>query len=319
MNILFLNTFNERWKERFRQLKQEFPEVQFTASYDPKERRAALRNADAVVSGRLTKEEIENSPKLKVIFVPFTGLNTFPLEVIKEKGIELSNTHANAPIVAEHAVALCMALLGRVVEFHDDLKQGRWNRSIEDDDMWITLYNRKVGIAGFGSIGQCIAKLLKPFDCHIIGFKRKTDEKSSQYANEVTSDLNYLINNSEIIFVTLPLSESTTDIFSKEKLMNMKGKYLINVGRGRTVNEEGLYESLKQGILAGAALDVWYNYPGKKKEHVLPANKPFWELPNVVLSPHKSSHAIEAINAMIDDTCENIRIYLKNGQAGNRL
>jgi phosphoglycerate dehydrogenase-like enzyme len=97
----------------------------------------------------------------------------------------------------------------------------------------------------------------------------------------------------------------------------MKGKYLINVGRGDTVNEEGLYNALKDGTLAGAALDVWYNYPGKKEEPVFPANLPIYELPNVLLSPHKSSHTIEAINAMIDDTFENVRSYLLTGKPGN--
>jgi len=319
MNVLFLNKFNDYWKEKFKHLKEEFPAVHFTATYDPKERPAALKAADAVVSGRITKEEIENSPNLKVIFVPFTGINTFPIEIIRERGIVLANTHANAPVVAEHAVALCLALLGGIIEFHTDLKQGFWNRSIEGEDMWVSLYNRKVGIAGFGNIGQCIAKLLKPFNCHIIGFKRKPDAESSKYANEITTDLSYLIDKSEILFITLPLNESTTDLFNKERLMKMNGKYLINVGRGGTVNEDGLYESLKQGILQGAALDVWYNYPGKKEEPVFPANKPFWELHNVVLSPHKSSHTVKAINAMIDDTFENIRIYLKTGTRGNMV
>jgi lactate dehydrogenase-like 2-hydroxyacid dehydrogenase len=101
--------------------------------------------------------------------------------------------------------------------------------------------------------------------------------------------------------------------------MKMTGKYLINIGRGDTVDEEGLYDSLKQGILAGAALDVWFNYPGIKGGQVLPANKPFWELPNVVLSPHKSSHVEEAIKAMIDDTFENIRSYLKTGIPANKV
>src|SRR5258706_7343738 len=106
MNILFLNKFNDYWKDKFYSLKKEFPEINFAATFDPKERPAALTKADAVVTGRLLKEEIENSPNLKVIFVPFTGINTFPVELIKERGIIISNTHANARYVAEHADAL---------------------------------------------------------------------------------------------------------------------------------------------------------------------------------------------------------------------
>ena len=149
------------------------------------------------------------------------------------------------------------------------------------------------------------------------GFKKNSVDGSSEPANEVSTDLNYVIENSDVLFIALPSSESTKKIISKELLMKMHGKYLINVGRGDTVDEEGLYESLKQGILAGAGLDVWFNYPGKQEGPVLPASKPFWELPNVVFSPHKSSHVQEAINAMIDDTFENVRSYIKTGSPKN--
>ena len=74
-----------------------------------------------------------------------------------------------------------------------------------------------------------------------------------------------------------------------------------------------MYNSLKNGILHGAALDVWYNYPKNNPEPVFPANFPFWELPNVLVSPHKSSQTKDAIDAMIRDTYENIRSYIING------
>jgi phosphoglycerate dehydrogenase-like enzyme len=314
MNILFLNKFNERWKEKFSALKKEFPDVNFIATYDPNERPVELAKADAVVTGRLLKKEIENSPNLKVIFVPFTGLNTFPVELIKEKGIVISNTHANARYVAEHAVALALGLLGRMAEFHNDLRKGYWHRSIEDEDMWETIQDKTIGIVGFGHIGMHIAKFLKTFGCRIIGFKKHITKNSAGYADEISNNLDHVISKSDIVFAALPLTPETKGIIDEKLLMKMNGKYLINVGRGETIDEEGMYNSLKQGILKGAALDVWYNYPGKKQEPVFPANKPFWELPNVLFSPHKSSHTIEAVNAMIDDTFENIRTYIKTGK-----
>jgi phosphoglycerate dehydrogenase-like enzyme len=238
MNILFLNLFNDRWKEKLKKIKLEFPDVTFYATYDPKERPEALKSADAVVCGRLSKEEIENSPLLKVIFVHFTGINNFPPDIIKERGIILSNTHANAPVVAEHAFALAMTLMGRIIEFHEDLKQGIWNRSIESDDMWVSMYGKRIGIIGYGHIGQNIARLIKPFGGKIRGFRRNAGNITDVYADEVSNDLNYVINNSDIIFVTLPSHESTKGIISRELLMKMKGKYFINVGRGDTVDEE---------------------------------------------------------------------------------
>lgn len=317
MRILFLNKFNDHWKNKFYSLKKEFPEINFIATFDPNERPIELSKADAVITGRLIKDEIESSPNLKVIFVPFTGINTFPVELIKEKGIIISNTHANARYVAEHAVALVFGLLGRMAEFHIDLKKGYWHRSIEDEDMWTTIQNKRVGIIGCGHIGTYIAEFLKPFGCSVIGFKRTKPEENSQFVDEISTDLIYTINNSDIIFVTLPLTDDTKNLINADVLNLMKGKYLINVGRGETVNEEALYNSLKSGVLSGAALDAWYNYPGKQDEPVLPAHLPLYELPNVLCSPHKSSHTIEAVNAMIDDTVDNVRAYLLNGKPIN--
>jgi phosphoglycerate dehydrogenase-like enzyme len=312
MNILFLNKFNDYWEKKYLSLKNEFRDIEFTATYNPAERTKALKKADAIISGRLTEEEVNLAEKLKVIFVPFTGLNTFPLKLINQKKIIISNTHANARYVAERAIALAFALLGRIPQFHNDLTKGKWNRSIEGEDMWTTIQNKTCAIIGLGSIGIEIAKFLKGFNCTVIGL-RKTPSGSVENVDEISSNLEYALSKSEIIFVSLPLTNETRGLIDAGHLNKMKGKFLINVGRGETIDEAALYNSLKNGILKGAALDVWYNYPGKNPEPVFPAGKTFWELPNVVLSPHKSSHTIEAINAMIDDTAENVRSYIKSG------
>ena len=183
--------------------------------------------------------------------------------------------------------------------------------------MWTTIQDKRIGIIGFGHIGGFIAKFLKTFGCSIIGFKRTRPEILPDFVDEISSDLIYTVKNSDIFFVTLPLTDKTKNLINADVLNLMNGKYLINVGRGDTVNEDALYNSLKSGELAGAALDAWYNYPGKQTEPVLPAHIPIYELPNVLCSPHKSSHTIEAINAMIDDTIENVRSYIRSGKPKN--
>lgn len=311
MNILFLNKLNGYWEKKFEELRNEFTKTEFTATFDPDERAEALSKADAVVCGRISEIEVNSSPMLKAIFVPFTGLNNFPLTLLGEKGIKIFNTHANAPYVAEHAVALALALLGRLSGFHDDLKKGKWNRSIEEDDMWVSMRGKRVGILGYGHIGRCIAELLVPYKVKVTGFKRYINKSNDELAELITDNFEHTVKNSDIIFNTLPLNPETKHIINAENIHIFKDKYLVTVGRGETISEDVLYNTLKENIIAGAAIDVWYNYPGKEPEPVMPAGKPFWELPNVLLSPHKSSHAIEAVNAMIDDTCNNIRKFLK--------
>lgn len=310
MKILFLSKLSKDWDAPLKRLKDEFPGIEFKINDNPADRIDELSISDAVIAGRLTAEEIESAKKLKAVIVPFTGLNNFPLDVINQNSITLYNTHANAPYVAEHAVSLALALLGKVNEFHNDLKNGKWNRTKEADDMWTTIRNKRIGILGYGHIGRFISKYLKVFDCYTIGFKRNVDSAKDYHADEITNKLDEVIAKSDVLFNILPLNPETKHIINAEKIAEMKGKYLITVGRGETISEEAMYNGLKDGTLAGAAIDVWYKYPGKSEEPVMPANYPFWELPNVIMSPHKSAHTSEAVNAMIEDTCNNIRNFI---------
>ncbi len=312
MRILFLSRLSEDWDAPLKRLKEEFPEIEFKINDNPEERINELQNSDAVIAGRLTAEEIETTEKLKAVIVPFTGLNNFPIDVINKKNIKLYNTHANAPYVAEHAVALALALLGKVTEFQDDLKKGVWNRTKEADDMWTSIRRKNIGILGYGHIGKYIAKYLKAFDCRIVGFRRNVNPQIDDFADEISSNLDEVITKSDVLFNVLPLNPETKHIINAEKIAKMKGKYIITIGRGETILEEAMYNGLKDGTLAGAAIDVWYKYPGKSEEPVMPANFPFWELPNVVMSPHKSAHTAEAVNAMIEDTCSNIRKFIRS-------
>ncbi|HRJ84879.1 MAG TPA: 2-hydroxyacid dehydrogenase [Ignavibacteria bacterium] len=310
MKILFLSKLSEDWDAPLEVLKSEFPGVTFAVNEIPENRISAIKEADAVIAGKLTAEEIESAEKLCAVIVPFTGLNNFPLDVIDKKNIKLYNTHANAPYVAEHAVAMALTLLGKINTFHNDLSRGIWNRTKESGDMWQSIRNKNIGILGYGHIGKYIAKYLKAFDCFIVGFKRNAESKDNDPADEISDNIDEVIARSDVLFNVLPLNPETRHIINSEKIAGMKGKYIITVGRGETIHEEAMYKGLKDGILAGAAIDVWYRYPGKSEEPVMPANYPFWELPNVVMSPHKSAHTAEAVRAMIEDTCGNIRKFI---------
>lgn len=322
MEVVFLNKLSEHWEPELSNLIKEFPDIKFIKNTNPEDRIKLLRSANAVVTGRLTKEEIEIAPNLKIVFVPFTGLNSFPMELLKERNVLISNTHANAGFVAEKAVAMILALLGRVVEYHNGLKQGEWFRLFDYNDTWISIRAKTCGILGYGSIGKNIAKILKAFDCKIIGFKKHISNNpvDCKYADELSNNLAEVITKSEIVFVCLPLNTETKGLLTNGVLSSMEGKYIVNIARGEIIHEDALYTALKDGILAGAALDVWYKYPGKKNnEPVFPSNKPIYKLPNVVISPHKASNTAESIKAMIADTLENIRTYLRTGKTKNLI
>ncbi len=322
LKIVFTNRLTETWVLEVESLKKEFPTVEFITFKDVSHPRSLLETADAVVGGHFSDEEIEKAKNLKVIFVPWTGVNMLPWDVIKKKNITVTNTHANSRTVAERAVALCLALTGRIVEYHNDLSKGVWHGfpvGLPKSDFWTSIEGKTCAVVGLGNIGRHVAKMIKAFDCHVVGFKKHPIENLPENVDEVTTDLDDAISKSQIVFITIPLTNETKNMFNSNVFSKMKDKLLINVSRGEVVNEEALYTSLKNGILAGAAIDTWYVYPNGKDNSVLPSKYPIHTFKNVVLSPHVAGVTEENIQKMAEDTLKNVRSYLKNGKVIDKV
>ncbi len=322
LKIIFTNLLTEGWLLEVESLKREFPKIEFITFKDIDHPRRLLETADAVVGGHFSDEEIEKAKNLKVIFVPWTGVNMLPWKVIKKKNILVTNTHANSKSVAERAVALALALTGRIVEYHNDLSKGIWHGfpvGMPKSDFWTSIHGKTCAIVGLGNIGNHVARMLKAFDCHIVGFKKHPVESLPENVDEVTTDLSVAISKDQIIFVTIPLTDETKNMFDSDVFSKMKDKFLINVSRGEIVNEEALYTSLKNGILAGAAIDTWYVYPDGKDNSVLPSKHPIHTFKNVVLSPHVAGVTEENFQKMIKDTSKNVRSYLKTGKVIDKV
>lgn len=322
LKIIFTNRLTEAWLSRIEALKKEFPEIEFITFKDVEHPRVLLETADMAVGGHFSDEEIEKAKNLKIIFVPWTGVNMLPWEIIRKRNIAVTNTHANSRTVAERAVALSLALAGRIVEFHNDLSQGIWHGfpvGLPESDYWTSVYGKRCSIIGFGNIGKNVARMMKSFDCQIIAFKKRYTDKVPEYADEVTFDLETAVSKGDIIFITLPLTPETKGMFGETILSKMKGKFLVNVSRGEIIDERALYFSLKNGILAGAAIDTWYLYPAGSDSAVLPSRFPIHTFKNVVLSPHAAGVTKANIDNMVKDTMNTIRTYLKNGEILNRV
>ncbi|WP_129407930.1 2-hydroxyacid dehydrogenase [Marinitoga lauensis] len=317
MKLLFLHKYNSYWDKKINELKNHFPEIEII--FPEKHKKAndeLLKIADGIIGGFINEKELEIAKNLKIIFVPFAGVEQLPMEKLKEKKVIISNAHGNGKYVAERAVALALSLLGKVVPFHNDLKKGRWHGFTVGEsifDSWISIQGMKVGILGFGAIGQNIAKFLKCFDTHIYILKNTKINYLPKNVDKVYYNIDDILKDSEIIFLTLPLTEKTYEIINEKRLMTMKDKYLINVGRGRLIHEEGLYHALQKNILKGVALDVWFNYPSSDNKNIMPSKFPIWEFDNVILSPHVGGYSYHATTAGIDYTIESIKNYLKSG------
>jgi phosphoglycerate dehydrogenase-like enzyme len=316
MKIVFHTKLNRLWVENIEALRRDFLEVDFITEKEQIE--GEIESSDAFVGGEITLELIQRAKNLDIIFVPYAGINALPLKFIKDHGIRVANVHGNAPYVAERCIAMALTFYGKIIDYHDDLKNSKWHgywAKGTANDTWDSIQGKTCAVIGVGEIGKYLAKYLKVFGCRVIGFKRKPVSGPMEHFDEITLDLSEVLETSELVFITLPLTDETWGMFSAEVLAKMKGKFLVNVGRGEIVDEEALYRSLKEGILKGAGIDVWYTYPKKDETTANPSRFPIHELPNVVLSPHLAGFTPQAAQVNIRQTFENIRTYIETGKA----
>ncbi|MBN1500942.1 MAG: hydroxyacid dehydrogenase [Spirochaetes bacterium] len=314
MKILFLNPMNDYWVDLIEKMRDDYPEHEFVIR-DKSLCSEDLADSEGIVASSLTDKDLNLCKNLKIVFIHYAGANLFPLPELKKRGIAVSNVHSNAPYVAEHCLRMILVLLGKTIEFHTDLSSNIWHGWASGNgasDSWSTLYNRKVSILGTGSIGTFLAGHLSLFDCSITGFRKHPGKEASPDFSRITSDFDSALDMSEIIINTLPMTSETCDLINEKNIRLLSGRYFINAGRAEIINEKLLFTSLKEGLLKGAALDVWYNYPGEKNINASPADYPFGSLKNVVLSPHVAGFNPETVKKSAEDTIANIKSYLEN-------
>jgi phosphoglycerate dehydrogenase-like enzyme len=308
------------WTDRLTGLAQGFPQHEFYA--DPQVSLAALPELDAILAGRMDRATFEQARTLKTIFVPFTGINHLPVDLLLEREVRVYNIHGQAPSVAQCALALALAFYGRVIEFHNDLRATKWHgvwvgRGAEDQ--WTSLFHRRCAIFGTGAIGIALARLLKGFDCTVTGYRQHAGKPLPPYFDRIESNLDKAVADAELLFIALPLTPTTRGLFTKDLLLSAKDKFLVNVGRGEIVDEEGLYLALSNGVLKGAGIDTWYTYPQGGATTGTPSRFPIHELPNVILSPHVGGSTVDGARLAADETIENIAEWLATGACGREV
>jgi phosphoglycerate dehydrogenase-like enzyme len=274
-----------------------------------------LKEVEVVIGGTFTKEDLEQAKKLKLIQIPFAGVDKLDFSLYKNyPDIFICNIHANKFAVAEHAFALILALAKNIVINDRDLRLGRWH-GFSTREPTIQLQGKSLGIIGLGSIGWEIAKIGHALGMKVFALKRKIEEKDLENKTILEflgekKDLEKVIKESDFIVAAVPLTRETKGLIGEKELKLMKGKYLINISRGTVIDEEALFKSLKERNLAGAAIDTWYQYPTSKQREVLPSKFDFHKLENIVMSPHTAGYTDRALEENIKFVFDNIvKIY----------
>ncbi|RJS88916.1 hypothetical protein CW700_06105 [Candidatus Bathyarchaeota archaeon] len=266
--------------------------------------------ADALITRgwiRVTREFLEAAHRLKVVAVHGVGTDHVDLEAAAEHEVLVFNTPtALTESVAEMTVALILSLLRRVVAADGAVRRGEWERKYSDL-VGVELMGKTVGILGLGRIGSAVARRLKGFDVNLLYYDKVERREVEEELGIRRVGLEELLSTSDIITLHVPLTPETHHMISSREFDLMKeGAYLVNLARGRVIDEEALTEALRSGKLAGAALDVFEEEPPRR-------DNPLLSLENVILTPHIGASTREAMRRMAIQSAEGVLTALRGG------
>ncbi len=268
-----------------------------------------LQGADIAITNKVVidGEAMRQLPNLKLICIAATGMNNVDLEAAKELGIEVKNAVGYSTIsVAETTITSALALARNVVYFNEYFHDGRYSkadRAFCYDRHTFQISGKKWGIVGMGNIGREVARLASAFGCEVRYYSTSGVKREEQYP---AMELEELLKWSDIVSVHSPLNERTRGLIGRNELQLMKPSALIiNVARGGIIDEAALAETLDNGTIAAAALDVFSVEP--LRESPLYNIKDKYRL---LASPHNAWSAAEAIDRLIECVAENIRVWL---------
>jgi len=264
----------------------------------------ALGDADVlVVSGLWHDGLLDRAPKLRFIQSIGAGVDQFPQGRLKERGIRLASARGvNERAVAEHALALILALARRLPEARDNQTKHVWRPMIGAvDQREDELAGKTLLIVGIGGIGGRLARLAKALELRVIGIRRDAKAGANGADSVHTlADLDRLLPEADIVALTCPLTPETTGLIGARALASMKrSAVLINVARGRCVDEAALIQALAERRIAAAGLDCFAEEP-------LPPGSPLWDFENVLVTPHTAGETQRYEENVLDVMLENL-------------
>ena len=260
-----------------------------------------------LLTDKIDAEVMDAAPNLKVISTYSVGFDHIDVEEATKRGIYVTHTPGVlTDAVAEFTVALLLAVTRKVLDADRIIREGKWDKPW--NPFFLTgpeLKGKTLGIVGLGRIGYAVAKKVQGFEMKILYYDIRRNEKAEKELGVQFVDLETLLKESDFVSLHVPLTKDTYHLIGEKELKLMKPTaYLINTARGAVVDTEALVEALKEGWIAGAALDVFEQEP-------LPPGHPLTKLDNVVLAPHIASATIEARQRMAELAAKNLVAVLK--------
>jgi len=290
-------------------LKQECSSLQLFGTTAPDEITERIAGADVIILNKvnISREHLQKAPSVRLICVVATGTDVVDLQGASELGVTVCNCQAyGTDSVVQHVFSMMLALHTNLLSYHGAVQAGRWQTATQFcflDYPIIELKGKTLGIVGYGTLGQGVAKIAEAFGMKVVIALRPENPPDDR------PTLTEMIATVDVLTLHCPLTEQTRNLINAKTLALMKPtSFLINCARGGIVNEAALEDALHKEKIAGAAIDVLSVEPPRDTSPLLEA-----KLPNLIITPHIAWASKEARQRIIDQTVENIRAF-KSGK-----
>lgn len=290
---------------------------------DPDQQAVADKFAEArVIVSPAYRVEFPSAPKLEMLHAPNAGLDSIDFDALPP-GVRVCN-------VFEHHIGIGEYVLGAMLRSVIDLDA--CDRKFRDGFNWEDtprlgavprgeLHGKTLLSIGYGTIGQAVAERARCFGVRVEAVTR-TPRPMTPAPDKLAGydSMKQMIGDADFVLVACPLNDETEGMIDADLIAAMKpSAILINVARGKIVAEKPLYDALAAGRIGGAVLDTWYDYPTAENRHVKPSGEPFWELSNVVMTPHSSGWTEGLIERRFKIVADNVRRLLAGEDLLNQV
>jgi phosphoglycerate dehydrogenase-like enzyme len=277
----------------------------------PSERAGMLANADVILAKSFARAEVDPGEaagleNTRLVQLLFAGVNNVPFDRLSPDVKVAGNAGAFAGPIAEHVLGMALCLTKKLLPGHRSLSRGKFESSVFSRE----LYGSTCGIIGMGGNGAAISRLMKKVGMRVLGINRSGTATVDLDFTGTLDDMDWVLASSDVVVLTMPLTKATVNMIGQRELRLMKpDASLINVARGRVIDQAALYRHLKETPTFGAGIDTWWSEPSDPQGFKL--DFPFFELPNLIGSPHKADHVPGAMHKAVRKAAENIRRFYR--------
>jgi phosphoglycerate dehydrogenase-like enzyme len=298
--------------EQLDRLRRDFPRLRVVDAASREARLRELPDAEIAFLPDLKRDEFAVASRLRWIQSPAAGVAGMLFPELRESPVVLTNARGiHGEAMAEHVIGVAIVLFRQIHRAIRDQARHAWAKPPQSACR--TIRGRTMGIVGLGAIGLAVAERASAMGMAVIASRRRIDTPRPACVTSVypPDQLAELLGRSDVVVLTAPLTSETRGLIGARELRQMKpSAVLVNVARGKLVNERALAEALISGTIAGAALDVFEHEP-------LAPDSPLWDLPTVVITPHTSAYRDDYWAMVVDLFEENLRRFERGQELVN--